>query len=126
MFLAHVVQLKGADVERNCGRIMKDLETLGLHSDVVPRGGQARAIMSLWDEVCCARAGTRTVAESPPTGITVRRTVRKIRAIHGRGHQGAQACIGDEVGDTVICHVSRVPAAVGTSHPCSEESCGWC
>ena len=67
-FIVHVVPFKGGDVEWVAGRIVKDLEMIGIRGDMMVRTDQEPALKAVMEQVAGLRKDVKTILEMAPVG----------------------------------------------------------
>ena len=65
---AHVVPMKGADMEWVTEQAARDLLRFGIHGDVILKGDQEPAIVDVLKEIAKLRGPRRTMLEASPVG----------------------------------------------------------
>ena len=68
MTVAHVVPMKGADMEWVAEQAARDLLRFGMHGDVILKSDQEPAIVDVLKEVAKLRGPRRTISEASPVG----------------------------------------------------------
>ena len=70
MTVAHVVLMKGADMEWVTEQAARDLLRLGIHGDVILKSDQEPAIVDVLKEIAKLRGPRRTMLEASPVGYS--------------------------------------------------------
>ena len=68
MTVAHVVPMKGADMEWVTEQAARDLLRFGIHGDVILKSDQEPAIVDVLKEISKLRGSRRTIIEASPVG----------------------------------------------------------